>query len=78
MRDSGSTEWSFSFCTARGVRFGQYREEVLHFVLLESRDMGSTKKKNDFSTAQLLGMRSVSYIYRAAVFYGESRLAIIY
>lgn len=50
----------------------------MHLVLLESRDMGSTKKKNDFSTAQLLGIRRASYIYRAAVFYGESRLAIIY
>ncbi len=47
-------------------------------VLLESRDMGSTGKKNEYSTAQLLEMGSNSYIYRAAVFCEESRLAIIY
>ena len=50
----------------------------MHLVLLESRDMGSTGKKNEYSTAQILEMRSNSYIYRGAVFYGESRLAIIY
>lgn len=47
-------------------------------VLLEGRDMGSTGKKNEYNTAHLLEMRSNSYIYRAVVFYGESRLAIIY
>ena len=53
-------------------------EKKMILVLLGSRDMSSTRKKNEISTAQLLGMRSASYIYRAAVFYGESRLAIIY
>ena len=50
----------------------------MRLVLLESRDMGSTGKKNEYSTAQIQQIRSASYIYRAVVFYGESRLAIIY
>ena len=36
----------------------------MHLVLLESRDMGSTGKKNEYSTAQILKIRRASYNYR--------------
>ena len=40
-------ESGFAICTARGVRFGQYREEVLHFVLPPAHD----REENASSTA---------------------------
>ena len=41
----------FAICTARGVRIGQYRRTVLHFVLPPAHDMSSTREENASSTA---------------------------